>query len=519
MLTRDHRILTALVQARAALRSGNPYHDSEGKFASGPGGGHGKHWAKRQKRKAKLKAKAKAEAREMKAGWREDWQQLKKDQRQEWRQLKREHKSELRDVNKGWAKDRAKIRKEAASGTAPKSHYREEWTSKRKGRQAEYQAAKERHGEQLADLRLEHKAQREGVREDHRRERELFIKELREQAKHGSRSDGGGRNRGASWLYHGFTRNTMDHERRFPSRRTHKASSAESILRHCLRMRGWTASFRRGELSPRDHYGLLRDIREYGRAWMHDEAMRLVEAHGHVERGLFSGAAGAVRRFFQRSKSFVAELIHAGVQALSGPGPIEPRAADIADQAAARQAQYLDDWYHEVVLNPPQPFREPPPKPITIVIGPTGEVQPTPETAVKAPSGKEFAARAEKYGNSAWGTAQKAIRAQVMELGHFREERRVLGEPKTEHCHDCPPLAAQGWVPYYTLPDIGETECNGMCYCHFEVREGPDDEPAWLVGPRPLKKRPSRKPELVAEPPGVMIEAPIAGPPTWDVPF
>ena len=46
-------------------------------------------------------------------------------------------------------------------------------------------------------------------------------------------------------------------------RTTRKASSAESILAHCLRQRGWTSRFNEGRLNGRQHLALLEDIRQY----------------------------------------------------------------------------------------------------------------------------------------------------------------------------------------------------------------------------------------------------------------
>jgi hypothetical protein len=65
-----------------------------------------------------------------------------------------------------------------------------------------------------------------------------------------------------------------------------------------------------------------------------------------------------------------------------------------------------------------------------------------------------------------------------------------------DHCDDCPPLAAQGWQPLGTLPDIGDTECGGQCHCHFEYQDHngktfltPQDYER-RTGP-PIKKLPS----------------------------
>lgn len=83
--------------------------------------------------------------------------------------------------------------------------------------------------------------------------------------------------------------------------------------------------------------------------------------------------------------------------------------------------------------------------------------------------GPAAAARAALYAWSAWGTAQNAWRA-VQSL-YYDEERRVLGEVKTHHCHDCPSYAHLGWQPVGTLPEIGDSECEFFCRCWLEYRK------------------------------------------------
>ena len=67
---------------------------------------------------------------------------------------------------------------------------------------------------------------------------------------------------------------------RFPRSRTHKASSAEAILAHVLKRRGWTAAFRAGMLSHKRRLILLGDIRQYGRRWLRHEAEAFFGEYG-----------------------------------------------------------------------------------------------------------------------------------------------------------------------------------------------------------------------------------------------
>lgn len=72
-------------------------------------------------------------------------------------------------------------------------------------------------------------------------------------------------------------------DRRFRPGRTHKAGSAESILRHCLRSLGSSAAYHRGELIGPEKLELLASVREYGRAWLHHEAQELFRVHGRTD--------------------------------------------------------------------------------------------------------------------------------------------------------------------------------------------------------------------------------------------
>src|SRR5271157_3568464 len=64
-----------------------------------------------------------------------------------------------------------------------------------------------------------------------------------------------------------------------PRSQTTKASSAESILQHCLKRLGFTRRWREGRLTNRQILKLLEKIRLYGRAWLRHEAEELARSH------------------------------------------------------------------------------------------------------------------------------------------------------------------------------------------------------------------------------------------------
>ncbi len=270
--------------------------------------------------------------------------------------------------------------------------------------------------------------------------------------------------------------------RRFSVHRTHKASSAESIVRHCLRQRGWTRAFRLGELTDEQHLDLLDDARQYGRAWLHHEAEALFQHYGReineqrsmvvsssdlrggdwsdclvllegVSRALGAAMARHVGRFFDRAKAFVRELTLAGAMLLHGAEPLTADEIRDADHMVQVQAAYLDRFQGEVIVRPPTAIAE----------------QPTVGAGPEPMSEAQFAARAEQYGGSVVGSAQEISRRQAIRDGILIEEQRVLG--KAEHCSDCPPIAGI-WSPIGTLPAIGSTtECGSNCMCRFQYRD------------------------------------------------
>lgn len=286
----------------------------------------------------------------------------------------------------------------------------------------------------------------------------------------------------------------------------HKASNAESILRHCLRRLGFTAAYRKHELTQAQRKQLFEEIRQYGRAWLRHEAEQFVAHHvpRPVERrlkwkddpsgflvGEETGLRANLSRFFKRAKQFVREVIVAGVLSLLGPAPLTGEELDAAEREAQKQEQFFDKFQADAV-------------------NPLTEMTPN-----------QFIARVEKYADTSWQAPQRINRNSAITQGVFKVERRVLGQPKTEHCHDCPPLAAMGWQPLGSLPHIGESECGPLCLCHFEYAESPDSQAYFQgkKGPVPAPAEPvvmlpdTDEVTMIAEPPGKKIDVPVAGPP------
>jgi hypothetical protein len=291
--------------------------------------------------------------------------------------------------------------------------------------------------------------------------------------------------------------------RRLGASRTHKAGSAESILRHCLRTLGLSAAYRHDELSDRQALDLLEAVRQYGRAWLRHEAEQLIRVYGRVvdyahgieglpeglprrldgDHGQGAGAdhpggdcegigvaggmdgvsralGGSMRhhvgRFFDRARGFVRELILAGAMALSGPD-LTPDDLAEADRQHAVQVAYLDNFERDVNARPPVELTEPGSLPV-----------PGPMTAA------EMAARAEMYGGSPWGAALEIERKGVIRTTGAVRERRFHWRELDHPCQTCAAESAKGWVPIGTLLKIGDSECMGiMCDCYF-VYEMPD---------------------------------------------
>ncbi len=514
------------------LRAGNPYHDAEGKFSSGSGGshGHGKHYARRKRKLERLRKAGHKEIAEFRAHHKGQWRELLRDQKKEWGGQKREHVKERNQLRREHVKDK----------------------TKRSERRSEHADLREQQRDERKSLKSDHTEDRTSLRETHHDERREVIDRLK-----GDIYDAGFRKRvnrsGASPTRQGGKYNNAGSDssfvvahRRFSRGRTHKASSAESILKHALRQRGWSKQWRRGELTGKQHLSLLEDIRQYGRAWLRHEAEAFFDMYGvdneqesgissdtlpsirgldggmsgvrelvtggvgtvcdagsdhAITRGLAQRAVSAIGRFFDRARQFVRELVVSGAMALKGNEPLSTDELTMLDRQARIQAEYLERFQKEVTHNPPIEIAD--------IQSVTSLVEPAPMTP------GQFVARAELYGNSVWQATVNTIRATTIRAAVMREERRILGQPKGEHCHDCPPLAALGWQPLGTLPAIGDTECGNLCLCAFEFRDlkqpaipklpgtgGPPEKPQKPPRGSPPKGKPP-KPEPGIKLPGL----------------
>lgn len=560
----EGRVLNALIRASVALRAGNPYHDADGKFTSGPGGA-GKHAARRKRRRDQLrriKRKAKRRIRELRERHHEEHANHRFESDAERVQLGRNHKDEIKQQAKEQARERKTLGKEQAKERqdAETDHARNERFYREADRELardprleEAKAARDRyaawiagkreeHAELIREMSEGHQAAQKDLAESHAYDREEMVKDHAQAIKDHERDVA--KDKAALDRKHArqikaehdrFRREAQDfatehkvklkglearsfagHERRvFAAHRTEKASSAESILAACLNARGWMGRFRRGLLSQDQHRRLLRAIRAYGRAWLRHEASEFLRHHQPDETGqvrgikwvpdprpdefgqagyLFAQETGFVaglKRFFGRVRQFVREVILAGTMSLAGPGPLGAEDLAAAEREAVHQEQFLDRFQSEVLDG--APTMTPP----------------------------QFIARAEKYADSAWQAPQRINRAAAIRNPAYKVERRRLGHPKTQHCDDCPPLAEKGWQPIGSLPPIGETECGPLCLCWFEFsdRVGGQGYVQGSKGPLPAPAEPVMMiPDtddvvMVAEPPGVSLLVPIAGPP------
>ena len=509
----------------SALRAGggNPNHDAEGKFASAPGG-HGKHWAKRQRRKKReqFRRKWKGIAKKARRDWRGYYREHRAEHASRQRTKRKEHVRELTSTRKQLLgeRDTLRSRHQAERRAEIESHkdtIREEMTAARKEggedrdtireagrkrireslgelherhtaeREKLHQAHRDRwselresHRDELAEMHEEYLSGKEGIRQDIADERAALLSEMREDmAKHGfKKKTRKAKTDEVRLLARALHSGRYSHlVRRLSPARTVKASSAESILRLCLRQLGWSREWRRGDLGEAELIQVLDSIREYGKVWMRHEAEGLFRHHGS-ERALGEAMRHHVGRFFGRAKQFVRELIVAGAMALNGPEPLDVQDLNQIDRQAQVQAEFLDRFQRDVEVRTPVEIAPPaaappPPPPPGVVLIPTEPAEPKPM------SKDQFVARSEEYGGSAWGNAINARRDKMIRLGGFTEERRVHAKPLSEHdaCGTCQEASARGWVPIGTLPPIGDSECLGIhCDCWFQYR-GPKAAP------------------------------------------
>lgn len=280
---------------------------------------------------------------------------------------------------------------------------------------------------------------------------------------------------------------------RLSASRTHKAGSAEAILQHCLRMRGWTVRYREGRLTGRQRLRLLDDIRFYARAWLRHEAETLFRVYGGsgepmavaasfdglLDRGLTEAIRHHVGRFFNRAKAFTREAILAGVLAFAGPNGPGAGELEAADQMAREQAEFFNRFQAEVEAHPPAELAEPVVKPVLLFPGIGAEPDLTDREVMSA---KQFVARTESYGGSVW-SAQNIMRAKGQPPGTL-EMRVHMRRGQHGQCQTCTSQTDLGWQSLGTLLPIGDSECMGNCDC-FLMYSHPNTNKIWVLGETP----------------------------------
>jgi hypothetical protein len=489
-ITRLNLARSLLTQLRTARSNPNhvPSGPHGGEFTSGVGGKHAARKRKRLKaRKRKLEQWRKEghqEIAELRAGHKKDRKELIRDQAKERKQLIR-----------GQVKERNALRREHKRDKTKRADRREAHAQLRSDQKGERKSLHEDHATDRASTRqLQHDDRREiidrwvsDIRYEFPKSRTGRPRETNEETR--SAPDQGPI-RGSGDRPVPDPRVTRDGPRRGGDRRhagragapgrlsaraTHKASSAEAILSHCLRRRGWSARFRAGRLTGRQHLVLLEDIRQYGRSWLRHEAEAFFRANS-IERGLTSAVASAVSRFFDRARSFIRELLHAGAMALKGPEPLTDAEVLLLDEPIRIQLDYLRKFEQAVVASPPEVL-----VPAQIPAGYPSEVLIVQEPPA-AMSAAQFVARAEQYGNSVWQSSINAGRQTVQAAVQapapgqkplvFMGERRVHYLSLYDHpyCITCKEQSDLGWQPLGSLNEIGDSECGGGCDCYFEWR-------------------------------------------------
>jgi hypothetical protein len=91
--------------------------------------------------------------------------------------------------------------------------------------------------------------------------------------------------------------------------------------------------------------------------------------------------------------------------------------------------------------------------------------------------------RAQMYADASYATYQNSIALRERAAG-VRLARRVL-DTGAQHCEDCPPLAALGWIPIEEMTPIGATDCQVQCRCTIEYQteaQPPAEEEAAAAG-------------------------------------
>jgi hypothetical protein len=192
------------------------------------------------------------------------------------------------------------------------------------------------------------------------------------------------------------------------------------------------------------------------RGSIEDDQGELVRSGDGISRSLAAHILSPLKRWFERSRQFVRELIFAGALAMAGPDDLSAADTEILNRSAQVQVDYLDKFEREIISNPPPEI---------------GDADLSQVILVEPPrSVGQRIAQAESYGNAVWQATINTGREKVRKQNVFEKERRVhlLAEHEHKYCKTCIDQSRKGWKPLGTLNEIGDSECMGSCDCYFE---------------------------------------------------
>jgi len=484
----------------------NPNHvesgEHGGEFMSGAGGGLSERGKKRAAKLERIRKAGHKEIAGLKREHAKDRRELVKDQAKEWKGMQREQ-----------VKERNQLRRE---------HTKEPKTA-RPERRDDHAALKKDQAFERQNLREDHQDERKGMLEDQREDRREVVDRLKEEVRDEfpkRKTANRGRN-GASLQRADMGGDFKRVQRggRIGRAATHKASSAEAILRYCLSRRGWTDRWERRKLTIKQRYTLLKDIRLYGRRWIRRQCERLLKDHQAKQVRAFG--ISWIASHLDKVRHFVSELFQAAVKTILGKPFLSRREAEVERFYFDQQAMLIDNFERKINTGM-QPLDGTFVSRSELDAAASYEVAQNVARFIVAPPAVQ----------SRIATASLNSLASVLPLGTpinillpiprepddgvimYDQERRVITDDESS-CIPCTIEAAKGWVPFGTLPEIGDLQCCGNCRCYFEFRSGDNGEPI-RAGDVDLVAEPPEGVtgvDLVAEPPIWQIEAPVAGPP------
>jgi hypothetical protein len=191
-----------------------------------------------------------------------------------------------------------------------------------------------------------------------------------------------------------------------------------------------------GTLTAEETRTLLHAVSVEAEGLMRGLAEGLVLALAPAEMAAFANPIG---RFFSAAKKVLRTAFLAAALTLIGSDIMDDETKEVFLALVSAQQMFLFNFQAEVVSG----------------------AQPPDGTLV---------ARARQYGRAAWSVGQNTNRG-IMGPRGATQERRVLGAEDGENCVECPELAALGWQPFLSLPNLGETPCRMNCRCWFETMD------------------------------------------------